>query len=161
MIAAVGPRGVDALAHYLSRYAMGRVADLDTGRYDITQLSPVSIISDDLDGDGVVDLVAQARITYRLPEAGHQRKPYLPPIDLGVIWGKRDVVASSTLPSTALLYLVAPSLAGGKPMLVSADGARIVIDGDKLTALPVEHPADGTPSCLQTSATEPARFRAR
>jgi len=154
----IGERGQRGLALYAGTYALARLlADPRHDRLPIATLLPAAVIADDLDADGAVDLVALSRVTVRLPETGGHTKPELPPYEIGVLWKQSEQIAFAPLPSAAVLYVVPPALSGGKPLLVSRDGARIVIDGTSLVKLPTQSVGERT--CLHTSTTEPAQFR--
>lgn len=151
-LVAVGDEGLVSLIRYRDDYVPTRkVAGKDAG--EITTIEPLAIFAADLATEPPLGLVSYSAVS-------DGARTHL---EVGVLWhpsgSPTPQVGYAPLRDTSLpLYVVPPTLSGGAPLLVGADGTRIVVENMTLRLLAV--PPGGAPACLQTSTTQPAQFRA-
>jgi hypothetical protein len=157
-LVAIGDAGIATLARYREHYVKPRLAAIPSEGADTVQFTPLAIMLDDLDGDGVPEQVSFSRVGFQPRTPTQGTKAVDSEVELGVLWSTGEFASVRICCDpfdVSRHYVVPPTLSGGNVLLVATTGDRIVLDGKNLTRLPAD-PVTGENRCLQTSTTEPA-----
>jgi hypothetical protein len=150
VLVAVGDAGVATLARYREHYVKRRIADKSA---PISALEPYAIIYDDLDADGTLELISFSRTT-------PARDPSM--VELGVLFSTGEIGFAPICCGDSVLgvWVVPPTLSGGKTLLFDLVGDRVTVGNKQVETLPRTQVGGGG-VCLQTSATKPAELAPR
>ena len=150
VLVAVGDAGASTLTRYRDDYAKRRIA-ASGGK--VTAVEPFALIYDDVDSDGALDLVSfsQTKPSEREPTT----------LELGVLFSSGGIGFGRICCATSVrdLFVVPPTLSGGKTMIFDLAGDRLLVGDRRVEMLAVPSVGeDRGDMCLQTSATNSAEL---